>query len=233
MSKIITLSGNNLTLKDDVETTAIPLTNLVQFADIVNGWISAGTLTYASPTTITVASGAGLIYQKGDKLKLTQTTVKYFYIIGVADTVLTVTGGTDYTVANAAITSPFYSHVENPLGFPDWFAWTPVLTGGNADLSAYTTARFKITGKKVSFIFMASGKSFSGTIGSSIVTLPVTNVNITANNILQLIYDGAAWVGAQVGIGATALSIYKTITGGSWAANETGVYINIQHFYEI
>jgi hypothetical protein len=44
-------------------------------------------------------------HKNGDKIKLTQTTVKYFYIVGVANTLLTVTGGSDYTVANAAITN--------------------------------------------------------------------------------------------------------------------------------
>ena len=38
--------------------------------------------------------------------------------MAVADTVLTVTGGTDYTLVNAAITLPNYSKVANPQGFP-------------------------------------------------------------------------------------------------------------------
>jgi hypothetical protein len=65
-----------------------------------DGWIPAtGSWSYASASTINVPTGAASIYQKGDKLKLTQPTlgVKYFYIITVADTLLTVTGGTwDY-----------------------------------------------------------------------------------------------------------------------------------------
>lgn len=89
----------------------------------VDGWVSVSdTWTYATATTITVPSGAASKYSVGDKVKLTQTTPKYFYIISVADTVLTVTGGSDYTVANAAITSPNYSKVASPLGFPQWFA---------------------------------------------------------------------------------------------------------------
>jgi hypothetical protein len=86
------------------------------------GWTAiTETLTYASATTITVAAGAASRYQKGDKLKLTQTIDKYFYIIDVADELLTVTGGNDYTLVNAAITSPQLSRIENPFGFPPGF----------------------------------------------------------------------------------------------------------------
>lgn len=93
-----------------------------QIAGGLDGWIPAEqTWAYASASTITVPSGAASKYQKGDKIKLTQTTVKYFYVVGVVDTVLTVTGGTDYTVANAAITLPFFSKIENPQGFPSVF----------------------------------------------------------------------------------------------------------------
>jgi hypothetical protein len=86
-----------------------------------DGWLDPiETWTYASASTITVPSGAASKYSVGDKIKLTQTTVKYFYVTAVADTLLTVTGGSDYTVANAAITSNYYSH-SNPVGFPGGF----------------------------------------------------------------------------------------------------------------
>lgn len=115
----------------------------------VDGWISANeTWTYASATTITVPSGAASKYAKGDKIKLTQTTVKYFYIIGVADTVLTVTGGSDYTVANAAISANYYSHQSSPIGFPGYFNFTPTIswTAGTAPSSPTQNSKFFITG---------------------------------------------------------------------------------------
>ena len=97
-----------------------------QFAD---GWMPANeTWTYASATTITVPSDATAKYQEGDKIKITQTTVKYFYIVGVADTVLTITGGDDYSLANEAITDNYYSHASSPIGFPAKFTYTPGFT---------------------------------------------------------------------------------------------------------
>jgi hypothetical protein len=94
-----------------------------QISGGLDGWIPAEeTWTYASadaPTfVITVPSGAASRFSVGMKIKLTQTTVKYFIITAVADTTLTVYGGTDYTLANATITAPFYSMVRSPQGFP-------------------------------------------------------------------------------------------------------------------
>ena len=62
-----------------------------------DGWMPAEeTWTYASATTITVPSGAASKYSKGDKIRLKQGAgYKYFYVVGIADTVLTVTGGSD------------------------------------------------------------------------------------------------------------------------------------------
>jgi len=83
------------------------------------GWVSAGeSWSYASASTITVPSGAASKYSVGMKIKITQTTDKFFYISAVADTVLTVNGAGLYTVANAAITSPYYSSQATPHNFP-------------------------------------------------------------------------------------------------------------------
>lgn len=84
-----------------------------------DGWFAvADTWTYASSTTITVPTGAASIYSVGMKIKITQTTAKYFYISAVADTTLTVNGAGLYTVADAAISSPYFSPAATPLNFP-------------------------------------------------------------------------------------------------------------------
>ena len=74
---------------------------------------------------ITVTTDATTKYSVGMRIKLTQTTVKYFIVTAVAATTLTVWGGTDYTLANAAISANFYSPMKTPLGFPaDVTKWT-------------------------------------------------------------------------------------------------------------
>lgn len=99
-----------------------------------DGWVPAGeTWTYAGaddPTFTLTIAGVDLTgkYQAGQRVKLTQTSAKYFIITLVAfstDTTLTLYGGTDYDLANAAISVPYYSPVKAPFGFPlDPAKWT-------------------------------------------------------------------------------------------------------------
>lgn len=101
-----------------------------------DGWAPANEVwTYASATTINVPSGATSRYSIGDRIRINQTTDKYFAIVGVANTLLTVTAGTDYTVANAAIVDPHYSHDISPPGYPTVFNYTPVWTASSVNPS--------------------------------------------------------------------------------------------------
>ena len=110
------------------------------FQGTVDGWINANeTWTYASadaPTfVITVPSDATTKYSVGMRIKLTQTTVKYFIITAVTATTLTVYGGTDYTLIDAAISANFYSSMKSPLGFPtNPLKWT-VSTTSTSDVT--------------------------------------------------------------------------------------------------
>lgn len=107
-----------------------------------NGWIEAAAMTYAGaddPTfTLTITGDVSGTYQVGQRIKLTQATggTKYFIITKVAvsgDTTLTLYGGTDYNLENEAITTPYYSPVKAPFGFPlDPTKWT-VQTTDTAD----------------------------------------------------------------------------------------------------
>ena len=72
-------------------------------AEIINqlagGWSpEPGTVTYVSASTLTVPLDQIDKYQVGGKVKLTQTTVKYFYVTGISSNILTLNGGTDYTL---------------------------------------------------------------------------------------------------------------------------------------
>ena len=149
-----------------------------------DGWVPANeSWAYASATTITVPSGATSKYRKGDKIKLKQTTVKFFSIVGVADTVLTITAGSTYTLTNAAITENCFSKVENPQGFPEYFtlaleAWTTFGTAfTNQPMNGYW--RFRVIGSFINIFGNAATHATSG--GTSIFKL-----NITAGQIPTL-----------------------------------------------
>lgn len=147
----------------------------------IDGWQNANeTWTYASATTITVPTGAAFKYSVGDKVRIIQSgSTKYFYITGVTDTVITVNGGSDYTVANASIGSPCYSKRVSPVGFPaNGFAFTPTWTAsgtavalGNGTLSG----QFQMSGKWVTFRmwFLAGNTTTFGT-GNYTFALPVS-----------------------------------------------------------
>ena len=130
------ISRENLIAGHDHDSDYVPLS-------YKDGWIPVSdTWTYKTATTITVPSGAASIYKVGMGIRLTQTTVKYFYIVGVADTVLTITGGSDYTLANATISAVSYTNTPaTAIGFPNTFNYTPVVTyaGNNTDPTGWTS----------------------------------------------------------------------------------------------
>lgn len=150
-----------------------------------------GTCTYASASTFTMAGDQTTVLSKGDRLKLTQTTAKYFYVIGVSHsagtTTVTVTGGTDYTLANAAITTPFYSKEASPNGFPTWFAFTVGFTGFSANPAGFL-ARFNIVGTTVNVALRGPN---AGT--SNATTFTLTGAPVAAKAVTNFSWVGFMW----------------------------------------
>lgn len=143
-----------------------------------DGWINtADTWTYASSTTFTIAGvDRTAQFPVGTKIKLTQTTEKFFYVTAKAfatDTTITINGGSDYSLANAAITSPALSYDATPQGFPAYFNFTPSynnLTIGNATNQGKLAMQGKIT-KVWTRLVYGSTSSISGNVSQ---VLPVT-----------------------------------------------------------
>jgi hypothetical protein len=170
----VTAPSGTLIGDTDVQT----MSNKTLTAPVINtptirvwdGWNQVSdTWTYASANTITVPSGAASLYQKGDKIKITQTTPRYFVITAVTDTLLTVYAGSDYTVANAAITSPAVSHEATPMLFPDYFSYTPT---GIAATNVTLTGRYRTSGRQC---FARIKATFSGAITfTTMPSLPIT-----------------------------------------------------------
>lgn len=118
-----------------------------------DGWIStADVWNYASASSFTVSGDQTAKYPAGTRLKFVQTTTKYAVVIsssyGAPNTTVNIAVNTDYTIANAAISSNVYSYADNPQGYPMLFNYTPATTNitlGNGTLSGV----FSITGKTV------------------------------------------------------------------------------------
>ena len=191
------------------------------------GWFAPNeTWTYASATTFTVPGDQTVKYHKGTKIKLTQTTEKYFYVIGSSygapNTTVTVTGGSDYSLANAAITLPFFSYAENPQGFPDWFNWAPTLVGFSAD-PTNAVYRFRASGR---MCFVEARQGTAGTSNATNFTISLPIVAITIANVGWwgnpgfYVDNGVTKTGGAVGIssGNTVASCY-TADLGTWTAS--------------
>lgn len=120
----------------------------------LGGWTAVtDTWTYASASTFTIAGvDRTAVFTKGTRLKFTQTTVKYAVVVASSfstNTTVTIAVNTDYTIANAAITAPYYSYQASPAGYPLFFNWTPTFSASGSMTTAsanITHAMYSITG---------------------------------------------------------------------------------------
>jgi hypothetical protein len=208
---------------DSADITAITADSIAVLATDVNfSWLNVtDTWAYASATTVTVPSGAASLYQKGDKLRLKQGAgYKYFYIVGVADTVLTVTGGSDFTVADAAITDIAISRASSPFGFPGFFNWTPTISGF-ATAPTITSAYFSLTGLSVNGHFETATHASNGTTFD--ISTPITAVKGASGGIF-IIFNNSTWQATpgKWEIQAANYNLIKTFTDSfttAWSAS--------------
>lgn len=228
---LVVVDKSDTSMADSGTDKKVQKVNLLKGLVPEDGWILAGEAwTYASATTFTISGDKRGKYQKGDKIKLTQTSVKYFYIIGVSytspNTTITVTGGSDYSLANATITNPYYSKVENPQGFPGMFNFTTTFT----NYSDVTTkfAKFNIKNNLCTTIF-----HFIGTVGSVdtiFFNAPVA-INAGAYNIFST-GSFTSVTGVFVG-NASSTSIYSGPLAGGNFVSGTGKEWRAAYIYPI
>lgn len=140
-----------------------------------DGWIAdTDTWVYVSASSFKVVGKdvtSRLI--PGTKIKLTQTSAKYFYVTSASfstDTTVNVTGGTayQYALANADITSPYYSYAVNPQGFPaSGLSFTPTIST-TADCGTFSNVKFQINGNMVMY---KGGITYAKALASGNLTL--------------------------------------------------------------
>ena len=212
-------------------------------ADAQLGWLKSRVAwTYASATTFTCPGDYTLVFHKGTKLYWTQTTAKYAYVQSVSysapNTTVTINGGSSYTVANAAVVSPYYSYADRPQGFPDAFAYTPTwvasTTAPVVGADGTLLGRFRMVGGQVEFdITLTAGTATTFGVGTYGFTLPMTAKTVAGVRWHGESYgydnSGTAYFGAVsipsagtavtiAGNGGTA--IWGWVTPVTWAASD-------------
>lgn len=193
----------------DLDVTANVLTANVNLCNLnTDGWVPAcEEWTVTGTNILTVPSDATLKYSIGDKIRLTQTaTTKYFYVIDVAPTALTLTGGDDYSVSVIfPITDFFFSKAVTPVGFPQHFYYLPTFTGFSVD-PATPTVQWSLFGTLARLIVSTGEGTSNSTDFRVSLLVPVattvnplscqaggfdgTNNSIFVGNILAIINPG-------------------------------------------
>jgi len=196
-----------------------------------DGWLaSADTWTYASASTFTIAGVDRTgVYAKGTRLKFTQTSAKYAVVVSSSfstDTTVTIAVNTDYVIANAAITSPYYSYMDNPVGYPTHFAYTPAFTGFTGTVPT-GTFRYAIIGKTCWVTIFGDTPGTSNATGFT-VGVPIAAISTSAG--VATTYDNGAWqtTPGRVSItnGQTAIAVTKDAAGTAFtgSGNKTAIF---------
>ena len=239
-----TLVNNTVADATDLNENFTALDTLI--TELQTGWISAGeTWTYASaddPTyTFTISGDLTTKYYAGMRISLTQTTEKFFIITKVAygapNTTITIYGGTDYDLANAAITSPYYSRLKAPARFPlDPTKWTVRVSDTTQRSGAGTGGTYLNVGTTNSQIIIPIGawnidyqveawgdRTSAGTGDSIYVTLSTTNNSVTDSELTsRLLISGSA--ANQSDVMAVIATRFKHLI----LASKTTYYLNMK-----
>ncbi len=218
-----------------------------------NGWVEFDTTcTYASaddPTyTMYVAGNATTYLWAGMRFKCTQTTDRMFIITAVGNydsgnnrTPITLYGGTDFDLANATISNPYYSPVKCPYGFPmnpDKWSVKVNLSGGNQQ-SPVANTWYNISSNNLKIpigcwnIGYMSQIAAVGSGGYLVVWATLSNANNTEwNTELTVHMESSAGI-TQLGYLGLMANTTLTMTSKTTlyfnlkttSANTTGIYI--------
>jgi hypothetical protein len=215
-SAALTVTGNAATLDFDSasSTLTVPTSGTVAYAD---GWTApAESWVYFSATQIVMGGDTTGIYSKGDKLRFKQGGgYKYFYIT-------LVTWSDPFTFINAAMTDIYYSKASTPVGFPDYFNYTPAYTGFSVSPSN-RNVRFRLDG------LLCHVQYNSNTVGTSNATTLTISLPIAARTEANWKYSVNAPTGMDNGVvianvrldinsGGTTVSAFKDGNGTAWTA---------------
>lgn len=229
-SNSATALATQQSIKAYVDSGTVTMTNKTLTSPVIQGLVDGWTLatdtwTYASASTFTIAGvDRTTTFTKGTRLKFTQTTVKYAVVVSSSfstNTTVTIAVNTDYVIANAAITSPYYSYQASPQGYPSHFTYTPTLTNitiGNGT----ATGRYAQIGSLAFFSFNLTCGSTTSMGTNPIFTVPVVPKYSNSIVVASLLLDSgtASYFSTSVNESVgTKENVYTYVhaTSGSYA----------------
>ena len=122
-------------------------------------------------------------------------------------TTVTLITTSDYAMAAATITDKYISYIENPEGFPDWFSWTPTLTGFSSDPTS-SVYKWRAYGQTIKCFIR------QGATGTSNATTFTISAPVTAATITNMVWSTAASV-TDNGTFLTTPGVVAIITAGT------------------
>ena len=180
------------------------------------GWVPAAeTWTYVSADDPSFVIDAGVdisdVYSLGMKIKCYTSGSGTFmgFITAIDGTEFTVYGGTDYDLANAAITLPYYSGWKAPYGFPlDPDKWSVISTQGyNTQTSPSASTYYNLGGS---------------------LNVPIGIWNIDYSIRLQLYTSTESTVECSTGLGLLTSTVI--ITSYAFFIDQPNVFIEFTNF---
>jgi|ERR1700722_10484754 len=168
-------------------TSGVPSWETISVPTVpTDGWTTVtDTFTYASASSFTIAGvNRTTVYTKGTRIKFTNNSTTYYGVVGSSsfstNTTVNLIANTDFTIANSAITNPFYSYQINPQGYPSSFNYTPTLAAGGSMTYGTTTvnyAKFYVIGNLLSFEVDATGTTGGSADSRITFSLPITIIS--------------------------------------------------------
>lgn len=171
-------AGEGLSISRSSSGATLSLTD-----DVIAGWTRANeTWTYVSANSFSVSGDQTAKFQKGTRVKFTQTTVKYGVVKSSSHssgtTTVTLFANDDYSLANATITAPFFSYAASPQGYPGTFAYTPTIDGVTGSAGSFATSNltgyFSVVGNTMTYTVEATVSNKGSWGGNIRVSIPAT-----------------------------------------------------------
>jgi hypothetical protein len=215
-----------------------------------DGWQKeTATWTRTGNHTFTVSGDVTATYRKGAKARYKDGGSYEYGVIfsssySAPNTTVTLITNSDYAMAAATITDTYLSYIDNPEGFPQWFNYSPAISGSGGSAGAYaeseSSCKFTVSGGLLHTRIHKVVSNVGSWTGTLRVSTPATIVVQTTGSIILngSIYASGATAATQLGVlyevDATFWTFIKQVRTAqvTWADVAANVGIHIDTFSE-